>query len=441
MLLNFVIEKIILMYRYLLSLINLNYNFGFNFGISFAFCLTILSAIIMIIIIFLLLFRTFYKLGFYGKMNFNTFYDFLDYFKEEDIINKDKPKWNKYCNVENVSIIDTESNKDIKVKESLTSINEFIKNKIPNNENYIVNYNCLTSCDITDYIACYKSKFIIDSVIFSSRATMKIKIEKDKQKDKNTITSLPIHEIIYFNTNNFSNNKNNIFQNNFATLNYYQNSNTPNVFVNLFKYEKIWNVKPLCYLNEYFYEIDNSLDYDFAKKKALRFFEGKKENLNEIFDFLDKKLYMFDVIITTEIKRLLNLLDNKLYIVIGCVLNGKTIGILFFKNLLHDKFKKPILELHASVFSKNINGKIRQACFSRGLIIANKVMKCSLICINNTSHNNSILNMININMKPKFYSGKNNNTLDNCNKLNEMAYYLHNYRFKTKKAEKCLIIT
>ena len=49
--------------------------------------------------------------------------------------------------------------------------------------------------------------------------------------------------------------------------------------------------------------------------------------------------------------------------------------------------------------------------------------------------------MININMKPKFYSGKNNNTLDNCNKLNEMAYYLHNYRFKTKKAEKCLIIT
>jgi hypothetical protein len=441
MLLNFVIEKIILIYRYFLSLINLNYNFGFNFSINFSFCLTLLSIIIMIIIIILLLLRTIYKLGFYGKMNFNTFYDFFDYFKEEDIINKDNPKWNKYCNIENISILDTESNKDIKVKESLTSINDFIKNKISNNENNIINYNCLTSCDITDYIACYKNKFIIDSVIFSSRATMKIKTEKDK--NKNTIISLPIHEIIHYNANNISNNKNNIFQNNFATLYYYQNSNTPNVFVSLFKYEKIWNVKPLCYLSEYFYEIDKSLDYNFAKKKALRFFEGKKETLNEIFDFLDKKLYMFDVVITTEIKRLLHLLDNNLYIVIGCVLNGKTIGVLFFKNLLHDNFKEPILELHSSVFSKNINGKIRQACFSRGLIIANKNMKCSVICINNTSHNNSILNMININMKPKFYSGKNinNKILDNSNKLNEKAYYLHNYRFKTKKAENCLIIT
>ena len=38
-------------------------------------------------------------------MNFNNYYDFINYYKE-DTINKEVPKWNKYCNVENISIID-----------------------------------------------------------------------------------------------------------------------------------------------------------------------------------------------------------------------------------------------------------------------------------------------------------------------------------------------
>ena len=38
----------------------------------------------------LLLVRTIYKVGFYGKMN-NNYYDFINYYKEDGIINKEVP--------------------------------------------------------------------------------------------------------------------------------------------------------------------------------------------------------------------------------------------------------------------------------------------------------------------------------------------------------------
>lgn len=468
-----IIEKIIEKFGkslyYVKSFFVSNYIIPFGQVFDLGFCLSLLSFIIIFILVILLLFRTIYKIGFYGKMHFNTYYDFIGKFKDEGVINDNIPEWNKYCNIENVSIIDTEANKDIKVKERLTKINDFIEKKSneSNNTNHtdkiaktksLCNYSSFTTPNVSDYIAIYENKDILHSIICSSRATMKIK-SKNKNSNSNSNRNsnnnnisfdvIPIHELLVIhnyskeNTKKYSIDKKNneMFQANLATLYYYQNSNTPNVFTCIFKYPKIWNVKPLCYLNEYFYKIDKSLDYNFAQKKALQFYLGEKENISSTFEFLNENLHLFDVVITTEVSRLLHLLSNKIYVVIGCVLLGKTIGMLFFKKSISDFSKEHVLELQASVFNEQIEGKVRMACFSRGLIMANKIMNCSMIGINNTSHNNSIINAINMNMVMKMNAninqkGLNANTITNTN-----AYYLHNYRMKPKNASACLIIT
>ena len=106
--------------------------------------------------------------------------------------------------------------------------------------------------------------------------------------------------------------------------------------------------------------------------------------------------------------------------------------------------------MQASVFNNKIDGKIKQACFSRALIMANKITKCSYLGINSTSDNKSILNKIKINMEPEYYTNNYNYTLKSKNKIQNnksnqkignFAYYLHNYRCKTINADKCLIIT
>ena len=80
-----------------------------------------------------------------------------------------------------------------------------------------------------------------------------------------------------------------------------------------------------------FYKMNSSLDYNFAQKKALQFYSGKTENIRTIFEFLNNNMNMFDIVITTEISRLIKLVSNKIYVIIGCVLYGKNIGVLFFK--------------------------------------------------------------------------------------------------------------
>jgi len=445
MLLNNAVEKIGL----LICKINVFFSNLFakflseNKLFSAKFCLTLLIFLISFIIISLLLVRTIYKVGFYGKMNFNNYYDFINYYKEDGIINKEIPKWNKYCNVENVSIIDTESFKDIKVKERLEKVNEFIE------ETMFKNYKCLTLPNISDYLAIYEDNIDVISAIFSSRATMKIKASKANKA--NMFDIIPIHDLIHNHISTIIERKSTkYFHENLATLYYYQNSNTPNVFAALFKFPKIWNVKPLCNLTEVFYKIDSSLDYNFAQKKALQFYSGKTENIRTIFEFLNNNMNMFDIVITTEISRLIKLVSNKIYVIIGCVLYGKNIGVLFFKKTIRHFLKEPVLELQASVFNSKTDGKIKQACFSRALIMANKITKCSYLGINSTSDNKSILNKIKINMEPEYYTNNYNYTLKSKNeiqnnksnrKIGDFAYYLHNYRCKTINADKCLIIT
>lgn len=412
---------------------------------SFSFCLTMLSILIAIIAVVIVILRTIYKIGFFGKMNFHTYYDFIDYFKKDGIIYDDEPKWNKYCNIDNVRIIDTEANNSSNNTDVLSKIHRFIDTNAKG-------LKCLTSNNVSTYLSAYENNTnYIEYLLCSSRATMKISVSvKNKNVKQNILFDvIPIHELTIVKQNIDNKHNDEKFQFNFATLYYFQNSNTPGIYVSVFKYNKIWNVKPLCNLFEVVFKIDKSLDYNFAQKKALSFFTAKNENMTAIFDFLDTNMKTFDVVITTEISRLLNLVLCQMYIIVGCVLLGKTIGVLFFKKTVRDFTKDPVLELQASVFNDTVTGKLRQACFSRGVIIANKVVKSSFVVINDTSHNNSILNMIIANVKPCYYSCVSNvnekfkHIINNANisKINETAYYLNNYRTNTREASKCLIIT
>lgn len=502
-------------------------NFSSMFDVSivilfylFVFCLIILFGLIIL--------RTINKIGFFGKQPLNHKFDFINKFKKDGLINdyfNDKPEWDKYCDIENVAIIEsdnlskhslnTQNPKGTHQDSLITNIinlinnsqtgvnhhkmaikdvinidtneynstndnknnsknqlnkNQLSKNKKTNKVNNLSHkaqlISFLTTHNTLSYITTYNcEKYGLKCVILSTPATLKIinknsltRKKHNNLKQLNQIISLPIYnlntyqkllktpDVTYtYNSKHtkfidyISNNLNTSdtdYQKTFATFHYFQLSNNTIAQVSLFKSTNIWNVKPLCQVNDMLFIIDKTLDYKFDVKRQLRFNTIQKENIRSLLDFLDLQINkeLFSIVVTPDIGHLIELINVKLIVVVGCFLNNTMIGVLFFKTNLCDSINTSVIELFASVFDDSINSILRRACFSRSLMLANKTFKASYLIINNTSHNQSILEMIDIKDNLKTY---------NQSKIVDMtySYYLRNYRTNIiHKSCNCLII-
>lgn len=470
----------------------------------FVFCLIILIGLIIL--------RTIHKIGFFGKQPLNHKFDFINRFKKDGLINDyfiDKPDWDKYCDIENVSIIESDNlpnhihkqgntNTNTKndnlindiinlINQSQTGVNQNSEthegainidteqqnstnnnsknqlgknkktNKLNNHKAQLISF--LTTHNTLSYITTYScEKYGLKCVLLSTPATLKIINKNGLRRSKNklnqrNIISFPIYSLNTYqkllkttqHVNIYNSNKlidyghnlntsNTEYQKTFATFHYFQLSNNSIAQVSLFKSTDIWNVKPLCQVTEISFIIDKTLDYRFDVKRQLRFNTIQKDNIRSLLDFLDLQINNFNIVVTPDIGHLIEMINVKLVVIIGCFLNNNIIGILFFKTRLCDSMNTNVIELFASVFDDNINSILRRACFSRSLMLANKTFKASHLIINDTSHNQSIIDMINIKDNSKTYN--------QTNKIDmSYSYYLRNYRTNTiQKSCSCLII-
>lgn len=489
------------------SWINCIHNSDVVFNSVYYVGLTLIICI-FVLLVCLVIARTIYKIGFYGKQEpFETKYDFNNFYlgivgnrnhsgrkhiKQSPthishLLNIHKPEWNKYCDIDKTTIIDTFRKSDENINNSII---RFINDSTTTHD-YGSKFDvkqlecCLTTHNTTAYVAAHSGLYdSLDCVFICISSTLKIatnkpqKIKQDTEGMSTTLVSIPIYNISYFTHQNYS--KENCvntpsFQKTFATFHYFQLSNNPKAQVSIFKAKHIWNVVPLCIVTDKVFKIDNTLDYNFASKKALDFFVAGRENMACILDLLNDNMPLFDIVITPEISYILELSNLKKYVIIGCNLNGVLIGVLFFKVNIQDG---NCISLIASVFdhnkitqmSKDVGSAgarnkyrnhkyscdiIMRACFSRGLILAKKTLgqvcvkhnqakvdtTIDYVVINNTSHNKNILDMID-----GTYKGVNVGASISTSS-NEYSYYLRNFRITDYSRSlsgfdpvKCLII-
>lgn len=427
---------------------------------NFAFwILTTLTILIAFLIVVIVIIHYIYKVGFYGRSQpFHTKNDIWHklFVKKDGFINDEHregsigPQWTRHCDVSQTTIVNGDNVSDTLAKDItdfLCKIYSTDKNKLwfgnvsmmTREPSYIiVHRKDLSSSSFTDISP-------IDCLMTATPSTLLLLVGKGngrghikhKLPDKANSISLPIYTIEYA-TNDFGRNIKGVhyqssFQTCFATLHFFQQSNTPQAKVSLFRTNGlIWNIIPLCVFETTTYAIDPSLDYKFNSAKELRFFNAKKENIRSVVDFISKKQKscVFDVVITKELTDMLGLINNKTLVVVGCVIRSSVIGALFFARSMTTISQH--MELCSSVFDDGVGDNIKLACFSRSVILANRVLKASHIDIPGISHNKSIIDMI-----------ENRNRSGNGIKpssISQNAYYLRNYRTHTRKPERCLII-
>lgn len=433
-----------------LQLTTFHFSQGIN-NIAF-WILTTFAILIALLIVVIVIIHFSYKIGFYGRSQpFHTKNDMWhkliikqDCFIDEDEQSGSGPQWTRHCDVSQTTIVNGDNVSEPLAKDIydfLVHISSLKHNSnsrislITREPSYIVVHRkgLSSSSSLVDTSP-------IDCLMTATPATLLLvgqKPLKQKRKDAKTGNiSLPIYTIEYatddkkaVGSTSSSSHFQSGFQISFATLHFFQQSNTPQTKVSLFRTNGlIWNIVPLCVFKTMTYTIDSSLDYKFNSAKELRFFNAKKENIRGVVDFISKKQksYVFDIVITKELTDMLGLINNKTLVIVGCVIRSSIIGTLFFTKRLSSSN----MELCGSVFDDDISDNIKMACFSRSLILANRVLKATHIDIPSVSHNKFIIDMIEnrngVGIKPS--------------SLYQNAYYLRNYRTHTRKPERCLII-
>ena len=392
---------------------------------SLLFWVCSLSALILsILVIIAFVIRLIYKVGFYGK-GFNTKHDYWHKLvvAKDGVINTDsKPEWSRYCDVSKTKIMNGDAVSDKSdIADDITSLcgRKYVNGWTTTREvSYVVSHYRDDSCSSP---LC---------VLFATPATLVL---------PNSV-ALPIYSLDWVGERGMHTST---FQTCFATLHFFQQSNTPQAQVSLFKSKKLlWNVVPLCVFDEVVFRIDKSLEYKFDAGKALRFFAAAPDNIRSITEFVDRESVAASsgkgegdggggwkgsngVVITKELTDVITLIDSKLLVVVGCSLKGTMIGVLFFVTRPSSQADKT-MELCGSVFTTE-QDNLRLACFSRALVLANRRLNADSVIIPGLGHNKSILDAICKRGMP-------------ATSRTTAAYYLRNYRTSEVRPDKCLIL-
>lgn len=375
---------------------------------------TIVSIIILVAIMAAAVAHIIHGAGFYGKNLFQTKHDIRRFTATDGVVSDKRPEWTRFCDVAQTTIV----NGDSMTERSVTNVNKLLARS--HDEESSFNPRLVTTREVS-YVAIHmrddKPGSPVDYAICATPATLKLPTgEKCKGHNKKKAIPIYVFECIPDDKNTYTSSG---FHSCLATLVYFQQSNTPLASVSLLRTNgPIWNLVPLSVYDENTYRIDKTLDYKFNAEKRLRFFMAKADTVRSVVDYVDRFRGDFDVVITKELSDVISLIESKVIVIVGCTLNGSIIGSLFF-------IRRPSsMELCGSVFS-GVEGNVKRACFSRAVILANRVFKSSSIRVPGVSHNKYVIDMIGV--KPTV--------------VVKRACYLRNYRTTvTYEPTKCLIL-
>ena len=396
--------------------------------LSYILCFTILIVFTIYIYIHL-------KYGFWVLQPVFHVYDFKYYLNAPGIIDNSLPKKNKYTNFKDIDTILFTNLTSIQKNKftNLIKIN-YLRNKdnifSPRSENifpYFIGHN--DKCFITFY---YQDSHMVDlknGNLVTNREII------------GSITSRPMNIII----NNYKYNKHNKFTAYYVDYlcidklhrkkgiapqiiqTHYHNQRhiNKNIVVSIFKREdELTGIVPLCVYTTYGFPVDKWVK-PFDLSGEYKLLEINQQNFRHLYDFIKINNNKFDIIITSDIPNLLELIKTKNIFVYVILCDEEILCCYFFrKSCVQITKGLEVLSCFASICNCEIDIFIQGFKISFWKIAAENFF--GFAAIENISHNDIIINNIMLKTVPLIKS--------------PTAYFFYNFAYSTFKPEKCLIL-
>lgn len=389
--------------------------------------------IIIIYLIFLLYVRITYK--FWSIQPVFHFYNILYWIKSPDIIDKEYPLVNKYCNFKNIKTIEFNNltNLDLQYIVNFLRMN-FLRSK---EANYLPTIQSFSSNFINNnpsYISIYhENKILFDisnNYNFDFREIIGIMTGKPINvrinTNKNIKKIFPVYYIDYLCIDkNYR--KAGLAPQMIQTHEWYHRHNSK-IQISLFKREgELTGIVPLTCYNTYIY---NKIKINKFLEPSLKIILITPQTLHIFLDFIKKMNNKFYYIITPSLSSFIELIKNKIiYVYILRDINHITLATYIFKNT-YTFYKINNRHLSSIECISSITNCPYNNIFYNGFILAYyyvcKLTKCKVLIIEDISDNKKIINEINFNNE--LYGES------------PTAYFFYNYFHKPISSDKVLII-
>ncbi len=362
-------------------------------------------------------------------------YDFHYYFFPPGIINKEITEKNRYCNFENIKVLNMHTMEDYK----WTMLMHFIqKHYIQNKDNKFTP----KRENIEPYFAGHNSKCLLSMYIEEDTIT-DTKTQNIGTRDKlvSVMTTRPLHVTI----NNGNSDadfyvyyvdylcvdkkyrKRGIAPQIIQTHEYMQRRMSKDIIISLFKREgELTGIVPLCVYDSYGFEMDkwpNASDLPHP----LQIIEVGKTNIDIFFHFFQKNKKKYDIVLTPEISNILALVTSENIYIYLMIQNDDVIAAYIFKRSCTTC--KNEMDVLSSIASINcckdddiyINGfkiaidKVREKHSSYGYCVLEDI-----------SDNNIIIN----NIQTHFVADS----------ISPTAYFFYNFAYPTFDSKKVFLI-
>jgi len=373
------------------------------------------------------------KFGFWAIQPVFHVYDLSYMMNPPGIINHDLPKKNKYTNFKNIETIIYNEVTDLQKKRMTNFIKlNYLRNKdnvfSPKDEN-ITPY--FKSHNDKSFVSFYTEEIYIDN--------LKKGTTINDKKILGIMTSRPVHIQInngdedatfnayyvdYLCVDKFYRKKG-IAPQLIQTHHYNQSYLNKNIVVSLFKREdELTGIIPLCVYTTYGFPVNSwtkpvNLDANYS------LLEINAQNIRFLVDFIKANNNYFDILITTEITNIVELINTKNMFVYAIMVDDEIICCYFFrKSCVQIEKNLEVLSCFASINNCDNNIFIHGFKISFWKIAAENYF--GFAAIEDISHNNIIINNLMTKTTPSIKS--------------PTAYFFYNFAYNTFKSNKVLII-
>jgi len=373
------------------------------------------------------------KYGFWVYQPVFHIYDLGYYFNAPGIINHSLPTKNKYTNFKNIETIVFDELSKLK----LTRFVNFIKtNYLQNKDNIFAP----ESSNITPYFHGHNYKSFVS---FYTEENFMV----DRKKGTNitdlkiigVMTTRPVNIFInngdkdasfkayyvdYLCVDKFKRKKG-IAQQIIQTHHYNQSHINKNIVVSLFKREdELTGIIPLCVYSTFGFQVDKwtkPMDLEAVYKLV----EINPQNFHFFFDFIQNNKDSFDIVISSDISNIIELIKTKNIFVNVIIVDDEIVCAYFFrKSCVQVEKNIEVLSCFASINNTDDTIFIQGFKISFWKIAAENYF--GFAAIENISHNNIIIENILLKTKPLIIS--------------PTAYFFYNFAYPTFKSHKVLII-
>ena len=388
-----------------------------------------------ILILFLIYIYIRLKYGFWVLQPVFHVYDLGYMFNPPGIIEESLPTKNKYTNFKDIDTIFFSDLTSIQKTRFYNLIKgNYLQNKdnifSPKAENivpYFIGHNDKSFITFyyqdTNMVDLKKGTVITDRQLIGAITSRPLNVTINNDK-RNKNSKIRVNYVDYLCVDKLYRKKG-IAQQLIQTHNYNQRYLNKNIVVSLFKREdELTGIVPLCVYSTYGFSVDKWIKPpDLSGEYKL--LEINNQNFRFLYDFIQVNNDKFDIVISSDISNILELIKTKNIFVYAVLCDENIICCYFYrKSCVQIEKGLEVLTCFASISNCEDDIFIQGFKISFWKIAAENFF--GFAAIENISHNNIILNNIMLKTKPLIVS--------------PTAYFFYNFAYPTFKSEKVLFI-